>query len=125
MSDLVRDRRAELGLSLRKLADLCIDPEDPGEPLWKFAVINRLERHLPVIPPQLPELRALAAGLSLPLWKVQGAAGAQFFGIDTVWSDAVRALVQDYESMPPDDQKRARQLMRAWGAESTPESDSQ
>lgn len=123
LSRLVRERRAERGLSLRKLAELCVDPEGDGEPLWKYAVLNKLERELPIIPPQLPDLRALAAGLSLPLWQVQEAAGKQFLGIDTVWSDAVRALVHDYESMSPEDQKRARQLMRAWGAESTPEGD--
>ncbi|MFI5755657.1 XRE family transcriptional regulator [Streptomyces sp. NPDC051569] len=117
LSDLVRQRREELGLSLRKLADRCIDPEDAqGGPLWKYGVIDRLEKVLPVIPPLLPELRALAAGLQLPLELVKEAAGAQFFGIDTVWSDdhRVRSLVHDFQSMSPDDQDRVQALMKAW-----------
>ncbi|WP_157877449.1 isocitrate/isopropylmalate dehydrogenase family protein [Streptomyces odonnellii] len=117
LSDLVRERRTERGLSLRKLEERCIDPEDPERgPLWKFGVISRLERNLPVIPPQLPELRALAAGLELPLWRIQEAAGGQFFGIDTMWSDSTRAMVHDYEAMSPDDRERVRDLMRTWRA---------
>ncbi|MFF1417442.1 XRE family transcriptional regulator [Streptomyces sp. NPDC058280] len=119
LSDLVRDRRAELGLSLRRLADRCIDPEDPqADALWKFGVIDRLEKALPVIPPQLPELRALAAGLRLPLGLIKEAAGAQFFGIDTVWSEdrETRAMVHDYQAMSPEDQERVRALMRTWSS---------
>ncbi|GAA3727601.1 helix-turn-helix transcriptional regulator [Streptomyces tremellae] len=119
LAELVRSRRAELGLSLRKLAEQCVDPDRPdGGHLWKHAVINRLEKGLPIIPPRLPELRALAAGLRLPLGAVQDAAGAQFFGIDSVWSEGreARALVHDFNSLSPDDQQRVRELVRAWGA---------
>ncbi|MFJ2110571.1 hypothetical protein ACIOEX_01360 [Streptomyces sp. NPDC087850] len=117
LSDLVRERRAELGLSLRKLANLCVDPDAPGEPLWKFGLIDRLERRLPVNPPRLPELRALAAGLDMHLELVQGAAGWQFMGIETAWcgDEAVRAVVGDYLALSPDDQLRVRLAMRAWG----------
>lgn len=118
LSDLVRDRRAELGLSLRKLAERCVDPDNPeGSALWKFAVINRLEKRLPTIPPGLPELRALAAGLQLPLTLIQEAAGSQFFGIDTVWSQdrQTRAFVRDYRAMSPQDQERVHALMKSWG----------
>jgi transcriptional regulator with XRE-family HTH domain len=121
LSDLVRNRRAELGLSLRRLADRCIDPEDQqAGPLWKFQVINRLEKGLPIIPPQLPELRALAAGLDVPLGLVKEAAGSQFFGIDTVWSDdhSTRAMVHDYQAMGPEDQQKVRDLMRTWSKRS-------
>ncbi|MFE5662420.1 hypothetical protein ACFQ7W_00620 [Streptomyces niveus] len=115
LSDLVRDRRAELGLSYRKLADACIDPKAPANgPLWKFGLLERLEKRFAVSPPQLPELRALAAGLKLPLWQVQDAAGAQFLGITTVWTDDVRAMVRDYEALTPDDRERLRLLMEAW-----------
>lgn len=123
LSDLVRERRAELGLSLRKFADLCVDPEGDGVPLWKFAVLNRLERGFPVIPPQLPELRALAAGLDVPVELVQGAAGWQFMGIATAWGGdrEMRTVVQDYLTLSPDDQARLRSIMQAWGpGNSTP-----
>lgn len=118
LSDLVRDRRAELRLSLRTLAELCIDPQSPEDgPLWKFGVINRLEKRLPIVPPQLPELRALGAGLQLPLSLIQEAAGSQFLGIDTVWSAdrKTRALVRDFKAMSPQDQERVHALMKTWG----------
>ncbi|MGW2260082.1 XRE family transcriptional regulator [Streptomyces sp. NPDC001780] len=127
LSRLVRERRAELGLSLRKLADRCIDPKGAtGTPLWKFAVINKLERELPVIPPQLPELRALAAGLQLPLHEVQDAAGAQFFGIDTVWhNNRVRAMVRNYEAMSSGDKELLERLMETWLRERSPKPDTE
>ncbi|WP_173313159.1 helix-turn-helix domain-containing protein [Streptomyces fulvorobeus] len=127
LADLVRTRRQDLGLSLRKLAERCVDPEDPGEPLWKFGVLHRLEKGLPILRPSEPESRALAAGLRLPVDDVKAAAAAQFLGIvtdapapastiDTVWSEdhKTRAMVRDYESMSPEDQEKVRQLMRAW-----------
>lgn len=123
LSDLVRDRRAELALSLRKLADKCVDPEDPtAGPKWKFGVIDRLEKGQPVIPPQLPELRALAAGLQLPLALLQEAAAAQFFGMDTVWSEdrSARTLVHQFQAMTPEDQAKVRALIEACSSAPTP-----
>ncbi|MFF2525933.1 XRE family transcriptional regulator [Streptomyces liangshanensis] len=117
LSDLVRDRRAELRLSLRKLADQCVDPEHPENgSLWKFGVINRLEKNLPVTPPVLPELRALAAGLELPLELIQEAAGSQFHGVTAVWSEdrRIRGMVRDFTAMSPEDQDRVQSLMRMW-----------
>ena len=116
LADLVRSRRSQLQLSLRALAELCVDPADPGAPLWKFGVLHRLEKGLPVVPPEEPELRALAAALRLPVDDVKDAAGAQFFGIDSVWSEdhKTRALVRDYQSMSEDDQERVRELVRTW-----------
>lgn len=126
LSDLVRDRRAELGLSLRGLADRCVDPKDrEAGPLWKFGALGRLEKNLPVIPPQLPELRALAEGLELPLEQIKEAAGSQFFGIDTVWSEDVRAMVRDYEAMTSEDRERLRLAMAAWKRERPAEPDSE
>lgn len=124
LSDLVRDRRKDLGLSLRVLAERCVDPEDlDAGPQWKFGVLSRLEKNLPVIPPQLPELRALARGLDLPPEQIKEAAGSQFFGIDTVWSDDVRAMVRDYEAMTSDDRERLRLAMTAWKTEHSPKRD--
>jgi hypothetical protein len=117
LSDLVRARRAELSLSLRKFVERCIDPEDPeGGPLWKIGPLSRLEKNLSIEAPTAPALRALAEGLRLAPGVVQAAAAAQFFGIDPVWSDdrEVRALVHGYRAMAPDDQARVRELIRAW-----------
>ncbi|MEW1719812.1 XRE family transcriptional regulator [Streptomyces sp. NPDC093109] len=119
LSRLVRERRAELRLSLRELADLCIDPDAPDEgPKWNFQVIRRLEKELPIIPPQAPELRALMAGLQLPLHEVQAAAGSQFMGIDTIWhSDRARLLLRNYEAVSEEDRKRAEMMLAAWAEE--------
>ncbi|MFJ7999005.1 XRE family transcriptional regulator [Streptomyces sp. NPDC096310] len=119
LSDLVRERRTELGLSLRALAGRCIDPESAGEPLWKYAVLNRLERRLPVIPPRLPELRALAAGLDLPVEVLQGAAGSQFMGIQPPWGSSreMRSLVTDYLALSPESRDRLRSIVRLWAAD--------
>lgn len=111
LSDLVRSRRAELRLGLRGLAERCIDPENPeAGSLWTRTTLNTLEIGK-IKPPRLPELRALARGLDLPLGRLQDAAGAQFFGIDTIWSTSgeARALIESADRMTP--QQRA-QLMR-------------
>lgn len=117
LTDLVRTRMEELGYSIRSLADACVDPEDPGAgPFWRRGTLDNLIKGVPIKAPSLPQLRALAAGLRLPLGRVQEAAGAQFFGIDTVWSDdeQLRALVHGYREMSPDDQARVRAIVQSW-----------
>ncbi|MFD5975517.1 XRE family transcriptional regulator [Streptomyces bacillaris] len=114
LSDLVRARRQELRLSLRAVQDRTVDP-DTGEPLLKYSWIDRLEKSQPVIPPQYPQLRALAAALELSLGQVQDAAGAQFFGIDTVWSESheARALVRRADRLTPEQLEQLRRLIDA------------
>jgi hypothetical protein len=106
----------ELGLSYRALADRCIDPEDPeAGSVWKRTTIDTLSKGQPVKAPNLPALRALAAGLQVPLGLVQEAAGSQFLGIDTVWSadGKVRALVEGFREMDAEDQERVMALMES------------
>ncbi|MFE6689617.1 XRE family transcriptional regulator [Streptomyces sp. NPDC057743] len=115
LSDLVRDRRAELKVGLRTLADRCADPET-GEQL-KVGWLHRLETREPVIPPQLPGLRALAAGLELPLPIVQEAAGAQFMGIvSEVWSEDedARALVAYLGEMSEAERRQVKAMVEAF-----------
>ena len=122
LSDFVRDRRAELGLSLRGLEARCVDPETGEDGLVKYSWIDRLEKRQPVIPPQLPELRALAAGLQLPLSVIQDAAGAQFFGIDSLrdQSGEVRAMVAHAEGLSPEDQAKVAAIVEAFARQSRP-----
>lgn len=119
LSDLVRTRRAELRLSLRAVQDRTIDP-DTGQPALKYSWIDRLEKTLPVIPPQLPQLKALARALELPLGRVQDAAGSQFFGIDAVWSASgeARALVERADTLTPQQLDQIHQLLDAFAPES-------
>ena len=116
LSDLVRQRMEELGHSYRTLADACVDPEDPeAGPLWKRSTLDSLSKGQRVKAPDFPQLRALAAGLQLPLGDIQGAAGSQFLGIDTVWSadGKVRALVEGFRDMDPEDQDKVLALMES------------
>lgn len=118
LADLVRVRMEELGLSYRGLPALCIDPKAPDAgPLWTRGTVENLAKRRVIKAPKPAELRALAAGLSLPLRLVQEAAAAQFFGIETVWSeeDDVRLLVRDYRALGPEDRERLREIARAWG----------
>lgn len=102
LSDLVKERRAELGLSLRALADLSVDPQT-GLAV-KFGWLNNLENAASAAPTPV-QLRGLAVGLRFPVAAVQRAAAAQFFDMGEVWSGdhAARVLVARIEEMSPDD----------------------
>ncbi|MEU0459767.1 hypothetical protein ABZ322_44240 [Streptomyces sp. NPDC006129] len=114
----------ELELSYRRLEELCLDPEveaagaalgEVAEPLWKRGTLENLAKRRRIKTPDLPQLRALAAGLQLSLDQVRAAAGAQFLGIDTVWSadGKVRALVAGFREMDPEDQDKVIALMES------------
>lgn len=111
LGDLVRNRRAELGLSLRSCAALCIDPETSTQP-FQYGWIDKLEKHRSdIATPELSWLRALAAGLSLPLRVVQEAAAAQFWRMtpssEPVWSASGegRILVARMEQLSASDRQ--------------------
>jgi transcriptional regulator with XRE-family HTH domain len=99
--DLIRELRQQSGLSLVRFAERAVDP------LTKTAVksgwIHRLESGDPVTPPQLPELRALAEAAGCDLEILQDAAGAQFHGVDPVYSASgeARAFVRKTERLTP------------------------
>ncbi|MEU8886682.1 XRE family transcriptional regulator [Streptomyces sp. NPDC048442] len=103
LSDLVRRRRAELGISLRTLAERSIDPLS-GEQA-KFGWISKLENNKPTDTPSEELLRALAAGLELPLRVVQEAAAAQYLGMGEVRSEdgTARLLIARIQEMSPED----------------------
>ncbi|MFE0651400.1 helix-turn-helix domain-containing protein [Streptomyces sp. NPDC059534] len=122
LSDVVRERRQELKLSLRELADRCVDSETGA--IIKFGWINRLEKDVPELTaPKAPELRALAAGLSLPLATLQEAAGVQFHGVTTRWSGSskTRAFVNRFEELPPEDQERVLAMLEAYASAQPPQ----
>ncbi|MFB7866956.1 XRE family transcriptional regulator [Streptomyces sp. NPDC056069] len=103
LRELVKRRRAELGLSYVKLAERCIDPET-GEQTVKDSWLHRLETGLKVIAPEYPAIVGMSKGLQVPLHVVQAAAGEQFFGISTVESGSgeVRALMAKADRMTPE-----------------------
>lgn len=109
-ADLVKRRREELGLSLRKFAEQAVDPVT-GEQVVKYSWLQRLESYEDVIPPQLPELRGLAVAARVPLEAMQDAAGQQFHGVDPAWSESgeAKAYVRRLDSLRPEQRE---QLMR-------------
>lgn len=116
LSDLVRTRRAELGLSLRALAAQCVNSDKPeAGPVVDHNWIDRLEKGTLREIPDYERLAGLAAGLKLAIGLVQEAAGAQFWHVDTVWGDDhdVRALVHDFRDMTPEDQAWVRAIVKS------------
>lgn len=112
LADLVRERKTQLGLSYERLASRCVDPVT-GERTVTSSWLHRLATGLTVQPPSLPDLRGMAAGLDVPLGRVQDAAGAQFFGIDVVWSASgdARALVERADRMTPEQREQLMRLL--------------
>ncbi|KAA6221765.1 XRE family transcriptional regulator [Streptomyces albofaciens JCM 4342] len=116
LSDLVRNRRAELRMSLRAVEEHPGNVGPDGKPVIKRGWLDRLEKRKPVIPPQVPELTALSAVLDLPLGRLQDAAGAQFLGITSVWSESgeARALIAHAERLTPEQRDQLARLLAAF-----------
>ncbi|MFD4738669.1 hypothetical protein ACWCYZ_16900 [Streptomyces virginiae] len=112
LRELVRDRKAALGLSYERLAARCLDPET-GEQAVKSSWLHRLATDLPVQIPDYPMLRGLAVGLDVPLGRVQDAAGAEFFGMDVAWSASgeARAVVQGLDALTPTQREQIQRLI--------------
>ncbi|MFE9845840.1 hypothetical protein [Streptomyces goshikiensis] len=115
LRDLVRARKAAMGLSYDKLAARCVDPVS-GVVTVKSSWLHRLATDLPVQPPEFPVLRGLAAGMDVPLGQVQDAAGAEFFGMDVVWSSSgeARAIVEDLDRLTPLQREQLRVLLNSF-----------
>jgi transcriptional regulator with XRE-family HTH domain len=119
LKDLVRDRRAELHLSLRKLEARCIDPETGNQEI-KYGWLHRLENDEPTTPPQLPQLRALAAALNIPIGVVQEAAGAQYMGIEpaagAIYSGSreARITAARMDELTDGDRRELAEMVEIW-----------
>ncbi|MEU4205627.1 XRE family transcriptional regulator [Streptomyces sp. NPDC026294] len=116
LSDLVRNRRATLRLSLRAVEDHPGNAGPDGKPIIKRGWLERLEKRKSVIPPQVPELTALSAALDIPLGRLQDAAGAQFLGITSVWSESgeARALVAHAERLSAEQRDQLARFIAAF-----------
>lgn len=116
LSDLVRQRKEDLGLSFRTLADACVDPEQPEKgSLWGRSTLDLLTKDGQIKPPTAQKIRALAAGLRLPVDDVREAAGRQFYDVDTLRTGdrKVRAFVRDFEGLSSEDQAKVWRLLEA------------
>ena len=109
--ELVRRRRAELNQSLDQFAAAAVDPVS-GESV-KRGWIHRLETGQPVTPPEVRQLRALAAACRLPLEQLQDAAGSQFHGVDPLVSGSTeaKAYVHKLDRLPAEQRERLLRLI--------------
>lgn len=110
LSRLVKDRRAELGLSLARVA------EASGDPAMHSSWVNRLEQGKVRDIPSRERLEALARGLQLPPQQVARAAGEQFLGIDEVRSEdeTARAVVHFLETFSEEDKLAVKAMVEAF-----------
>ncbi|MEU5091686.1 helix-turn-helix transcriptional regulator [Streptomyces sp. NPDC021356] len=110
-ADLVRRRRSELNESLATFAAKAVDPVS-GKRVTR-GWIYRLESGEPVTPPEVQELRALAAACELPMEQLQDAAGQQFHGVDPLVSGSseAKAYVRKLDQLPPDQRDRLLRLI--------------
>ncbi|WP_435279268.1 helix-turn-helix domain-containing protein [Streptomyces sp. 1222.5] len=120
-ADLVRQRRAELGLSVRTLAEQSVDPET-GERPFKFGWVSKLERGGSTDAPSASILRALSAGLSVPLRVLQEAAAAQYLDMENfIWSDdrTTRVLVAHIEEMSDEERRQLADIAETFARRRT------
>ncbi|MDT6983693.1 hypothetical protein ACFSUJ_11965 [Streptomyces lusitanus] len=114
LSDLLRDRMAELGLSIRTAADATVDPQHPeAGPLYKRGTLENLLKNQVARAPSEQQCRALAAAFRLPLTAVQRAVAAQYQGyIAERWnrSEKARVLVARIDEMDDDKLERLAKL---------------
>lgn len=110
-TDLVRARRAELGISLRELEARSIHAESGTQA--KFGWLSKIENRKPIDTPRKELVLALAAGLALPEKILKAAVAAEFLDYDpaedstVVWSSdlTTRIIVARAEEMSDEDRR--------------------
>lgn len=113
---LLKDRRAELGLSLREMEARCIDPVSGAQA--RFGWLSKVERGLPVDAPKEDLLKALSVGYQLPEDVLKAAAARQFLGYDpaggssVMWSGdrTTRIIVARAEEMSEADRQELAEI---------------
>jgi hypothetical protein len=115
-TDLLRQRRAELGHSLREMEARSVDPASGAQA--KFGWLSKVENGKPVDAPKEDLLKALSIGYRLPEGVLKAAAAAQFFGYDpaadptVVWSQdrTTRIIVARAEEMNEEDRQELAEI---------------
>ncbi|WKV74763.1 helix-turn-helix domain-containing protein [Streptomyces sp. PCS3-D2] len=114
LSDLLRERRAELRRSLTDVTERTGTRED-GTPFIKRSTLDNLEKASPRMQwtPRLPELEALARAYDLPLQQVRDAAGRQYWGVDRIegGSGGGSAYLRDADKLTPQELEQIQRLI--------------
>lgn len=123
--DLLRQRRAELGCSLRDMEALCIDPASGVQA--KFGWLSKVENGKPIDPPKEEVLLAVSIGYGLPEKVVKAAAAKQFMGYDpagdpsVIWSGdlTTRIIVAHAEEMSDDERRQLAEIAETFARRKT------
>lgn len=112
LSDLVREGRRAAGLTLTEVAARAVDPES-GAHVIDADWLDRLERAAldPAERPEYPQLDALVGVLPLDAGLVQEAAGVQFHGVHTTWSEDGQVRGIGFGELQGEDLEKAHRLM--------------
>ncbi|MER5862069.1 hypothetical protein [Kitasatospora sp. NPDC002040] len=118
LSRLVREALDRPGVTFRRLTESTVDPATGYRPGTTW--LHKLVRNEVVRAPEPQVLRALAAGLGLPLLRVQQAAAAQYLDYVTTEltglpADA-RAIVAHLAELDPADLPKVRAVIEAFVA---------
>lgn len=115
LSDMVRERRAELGMSLEEAAARAVDPGS-GEHVVDVGWLERLERGEldPSEFPEYPQLDALTDALHLDPGLVQGAAGIQFMEVHHTWSKDGQVRGIGFGELQGEDLRKAQALTQMY-----------
>ncbi|MFG2699570.1 hypothetical protein [Streptomyces sp. NPDC048386] len=115
LSELLRTRRLELGLSLEDVAARTVSSAS-GERVVEADWLDRLERAVLASDeaPEYPQLDALIEVLSLDPSVVDEAAGMQFANVFTAFSDDGETRLLAVGEMSPEDRVKAAELMRLY-----------
>jgi len=113
---LLKDRRAELGLSLREMEARCVDPASGTQA--KFGWLSKVENGKPVDTPKEELLVALSIGYGIPEKTLKAAAARQFLGLElagdssVVWSDdhTTRIIVAHAGAMTEEDRQELAEI---------------
>ncbi|SEC01817.1 hypothetical protein SAMN04490357_0974 [Streptomyces misionensis] len=119
-ADLLRQRRAELGISVRKLADQSVDPDTGTQA--KFGWISKVERGESTDAPSAAILRALSVGLAIPLRVLQEAAAAQYLDMESfIWSQdrTTRVLAAHIEEMSDEERQQLADIAETFARRRT------
>ncbi|MFF7310524.1 hypothetical protein [Streptomyces sp. NPDC008137] len=111
LSDLIRNRRAELNEGLDRFAARAVDPVSGVRVTRGW--IYRLETGEKITPPVYEELCALAEAARLPVERMQDAAGQQFHGVDPLRSGTGEAVayVRKLDRIPAEQRDRLMRLI--------------
>lgn len=123
--DLLRQRRAELGLSLRDMEARSVDPASGAQA--KFGWLSKIENGKPTDPPREDVLLAVSVGYGLPESVVKAAAAKQFMGFDpasdptVMWSGdlTTRVIVAHAEGLSDEERRQLADIAETFARRRT------